>query len=125
METERQKTFLIHFAYFAVLLLLVFALVRYALPLVAPFAAALVVAYLLKRPIALLREKLGITPKLAAILAVALFYGAVGALLALLSVKAVSGLVGHFYSGTQQQFRIFQFHRNNPGKNLRYPGILR
>ena len=45
-----------------------------------------------KRPIRLLREKLRLPDKLSAILAVVLFYAVAGALLTLVSVKAVSGI---------------------------------
>ena len=94
MDTDKRKTFLINFAYFGVLILLAFAAFRYVLPLVAPFAIAFAIAYVLKGPIRILREKLHIPGKLAAMLAVILFYATIGALLALLSIKAVSELIG-------------------------------
>lgn len=93
MDTEKRKAFLINFAYLGVLVLLAFAALRYALPLVAPFAIAFAISYVLKRPIHVLREKLHVPGKLAAMLAVILFYATVGALLVLLSIKAVSGII--------------------------------
>lgn len=93
METEKRKTFLINFAYFGVMVLLAVAAVRYALPLMAPFAIAFAIAYFLKRPIRFLHKTLHLPGGLAAMLAVILFYGTVGALLALLSIKAVAGMI--------------------------------
>ena len=93
MNTEKRKAFLINFAYFGVIFLLAFVLLRYALPLVSPFAIAFLIAYILKRPIRFLTDKLRIPGKLSATLSVILFYGVVGAMLTLLSIKAVSGIV--------------------------------
>lgn len=92
MDTEKQKRFLIRFAYFAVLFLCAFVLLRFALPPLAPFAAAFVIAYLLRRPIRFLQRTLYLPGKLSAILAVLLFYGIVGVLLAFLGIRALSGL---------------------------------
>ena len=93
MVTEKRKTFLINFAYFGVIVLVAFAALRYALPLVAPFAIGFAIAYLLKTPIRFLEKKLHLPGKLSAVLGVILFYGAAGAILTLLSVKTVSGII--------------------------------
>ena len=93
MKTEKRKAFLINFAYIGVILLLAFALLRYALPTLAPFVIAVVIAYILKRPIRFLEEQLRFPDKLAAIFVVLLFYAAAGLLLTLAGVKAVSGIV--------------------------------
>jgi len=96
MQTERRKTFLIHFSYYAVILLCAILVLKYALPPLAPFVAACVIAYLLKSPIRFLRETCRIPAKPAAILAVLLFYGAVGGLLSLAGIKSLSGLATLF-----------------------------
>ena len=92
MVTEKRKAFLVNFAYFGVILLLAFAAFRYALPLVAPFAVAFAIACILKKPIHFLKKALHLPDKFSAVLAVILFYAVAGALLTLLSVKAVSGI---------------------------------
>lgn len=89
---EKRKTFLINFAYFALLLLLIFAALKYVLPAIAPFAIAFVIAWVLQRPIRLLK-KLHLPAKPMAVLVVLLFYGVVGALLALIGIKAAGGIV--------------------------------
>ena len=94
MGTEKRKTFLLNFAYFGVLAALAYAALRYLLPLTAPFVIGFLIAYMLKGPIRMLRDKLGIPGKPAAILAVILFYGTVGALIALGSIKLVSAVIG-------------------------------
>lgn len=93
MATEKRKVFLVNFAYFGVICLLAFAVLRYVLPAVMPFVIAFVIAYFLRRPIRFLREELRIPGKISAILTVILFYGIVGALITLLGIKAVSGIV--------------------------------
>ncbi|MBQ5754049.1 MAG: sporulation integral membrane protein YtvI, partial [Oscillospiraceae bacterium] len=92
--TEKRKAFLINFAYVGVLCLLAFAVVKYLLPMAAPFVLGFLVAWFLRRPVAFLREKLGLKPKTAAVLAVVLFYGVVGVAISFLGVKAVGGLAG-------------------------------
>ena len=92
MVLEKRKNFLVNFTYFGVILLLAFLALRYALPLLMPFVIAFAIAYILKKPIQLLTEKLHLPGKLSAILAVILFYTVTGALLTLLGIKAVSGL---------------------------------
>ena len=93
MNTEKRRAFLINFAYFAVIFLLVFALLRYGISMVTPFVIAFIIAFILKRPIRFLRERLHIPGKLAAVLAVILFYGTVGALPTLLGIKVVTWII--------------------------------
>lgn len=90
---EKRRTFLINFAYFGLIALLAFAALRYALPLVAPFGIAFCIAYLLRPIIRLLHKRLHLPYKPAAVLIVLVFYGVFGALIALLSIKAFSGIV--------------------------------
>ena len=93
MNTEKRRSFLINFAYFGVILLLTFVVLRYALPLVAPFVIAFFIAHILQKPIRLINRKLKLSGKLTAILMVVFFYGVIGTLLTLLGIKAVSALV--------------------------------
>lgn len=90
MQIEKYRKFLITFAYFAVLALLAFVILRYALPMLSPFVIGFVIAYALRRPIRFLHRRLSIPRKLAAIVMVLLCYGILGLLLALLGIRAVS-----------------------------------
>ena len=90
MDLERQKKFLINFAYFAVLALAAFVILKYALPMLTPFVIAFLIAYLLRRPIRWLEKYLHLPWKLAAILTILIFYGTVGTVLSLLGIKAIS-----------------------------------
>ena len=92
MQTEKRKTFLINLSYFGVIAALSFVSIQYILPLIAPFAAAFFIAYVLKKPIAFLRGRLSLSGKPAAVFVVILFYGAAGAVLSLLGVRAFSAL---------------------------------
>lgn len=93
MIGEKRRTFLVNFAYFGVITLIVVAMLRYALPMLAPFVIAFLLAYLLKPVVRFLRNKIKLPGKLAPITAVILFYGIIGSLVAWLGVAAVSGLV--------------------------------
>lgn len=87
METEKRRSFIIHFIYIAILLGLVLFAVKYALPMVAPFVLAFLIASLLKRPIRFISAKTHLRKKPTAILAVLLFYSTIGILITLASVK--------------------------------------
>lgn len=93
MVGEKRRNFLVNFAYFGVITFIVVALVRYAMPMLAPFVIAFVIAYLLRPLIKLLRNKLGLRGKLAPVLSVALFYGIIGTLISWLGVEAVTGVI--------------------------------
>ena len=88
METEKRRAFIIDFMYFAILALLCFAVLKYAMPLLAPFIIGFALAYLLKGPIRLLSGKLRLNGKISAIVVVLVFYGTIGTLISLLGVKA-------------------------------------
>ena len=92
MKTEKRKDFLIHFGYFAVIILGSVIGLKYAMPALAPFFIALIIAYFLKKPIGFLQEKCRIPEKPAAILTVLLFYVVIGLVVALAGIKALSGL---------------------------------
>ena len=93
MPIEKYRRFLITFAYYAVIAALAFVVLRYALPMLAPFVIGAVIAYLLRHPIRLLNRRLSIPYKGAAVLVVLLFYGVIGTLLVLLSVKAANWVI--------------------------------
>ena len=93
MPMEKYSKFLITFAYYAVIAALAYAVLRYALPMLAPFVIGAVIAYLLRFPIRFLHRKVKLPYKGAAILVVLLFFGLIGAVLGVVGVKAISWLV--------------------------------
>lgn len=93
MNLEKQKIFLIRFAYYGILLALAFLILKYVFPLLTPFLIAFVIAYILVRPVRFLNKYLHLPWKMTAILLVLLFYGSVGLLLTQLGIGIVSGVV--------------------------------
>lgn len=92
MEIEKKRKFIINFVYFGIILLLVWVVLKWGMPLVTPFIVAFVIAWLLQRPIRFLSGKLHIHKKIFAILMVLFFYCTIGLLLALLIIKFFSGV---------------------------------
>ena len=93
MPIEKYSKFLITFAYYAVIAALAFVVLRYALPMLAPFVIGAALAYLLRFPIRFLHRKAKLPYKGAAILVVLLFFGLIGTALVLAGVKAINWLV--------------------------------
>lgn len=78
MNLDKKRTFIVNTLYFGIMLLLAVVLLKYALPLLAPFVIGFVLAYLLKRPIRFASHKLHISRKAAAIALVLVFYCTLG-----------------------------------------------
>ncbi len=93
MQTEQKRSFIINTIYFLIIASIFILIVKYALPLLAPFVFAFVIAAILHRPICYISEKLHLPYKLTALLTVLIFYGTVGVLIALLSIKAWDGIL--------------------------------
>lgn len=92
MNTEKHKKFLIHFSYFTVIALVAVAVLKYAMPLLAPFVAAFIIAFLLQRPIRAISKPLHLPQKPIALLTVLIFYAAVGVLLSLIGLRVISAI---------------------------------
>jgi len=92
MNIEKRRSFIINAIYFLILAAAAFVLFKYALPLLAPFVLGFLVAYLLRRPICFLHEKVKLKKNLAAIVVVVLFYVLISGLLTLLGFRLVSGV---------------------------------
>ena len=90
MKTEKRRAFIIHFAYFSILFLMAFVVLKYGLSMLSPFVAAFLIAWVLKGPIGFVSKRLRLSWKAAAILVVLLFYSTIGFLIFLLGVKAFS-----------------------------------
>lgn len=77
-KLRRQKEFLIKAAYWAVWAAAAIFLIKYAGPVLFPFAAAFLVAWLLSGPVEYVTEKIHLKRSFAAVGAVILFYALVG-----------------------------------------------
>lgn len=87
---EKRKKFIINFLYFAIITAAVFLVLQFALTLLFPFVAALFIAYILRRPIRFLSRKTTLPRKASAVVMVLIFYGTIGTLLVLGSIRAFS-----------------------------------
>ena len=89
MEIAKRKAFIINFIYFAIILALAVAALKYVLPMTMPFVMGFVIAYFLQKPRNFLARKLGISRKAVAIVLVLVFYAVIGLLITLIGFKAV------------------------------------
>ncbi|CAN3959910.1 hypothetical protein LLOABG_LLOABG_02270, partial [Dysosmobacter welbionis] len=87
VSTEKKKKFIIDVTYLALILVLSYLLLQYALPLLLPFVLAFLIAYVLRRPIRFLSRVLHAPKGLVAVLLVVLTYGTIGLLLALAGIR--------------------------------------
>ena len=109
MSTEKKKKFIIDVTYLALILVLGYLLLQYALPLLLPFVLAFLIAYVLRRPIRFLSRVLHAPKGLVAVLLVVLTYGTIGLLLALAGIHH-----GHHHvSGTADSLALFRLY--SPG----------
>lgn len=94
MDIEKKRAFIINVIYLGILAAFFAVTVKWLIPMLAPFVAACVVVYLLRRPTRFVCEKFGLKKqkKAVAMLLVLVFYSTVGSLIALLSVRLVSGI---------------------------------
>ena len=106
MDLNKQKNFLIRFAFWVIILAILYICLKYALPFFAPFVFAFVAAFLLNWPIRRAERKLHVPRVFPAILITALFFVAAGALITLLgfrlfsSARQMIGALPDFYSAT-------------------------
>ncbi len=98
MECEKRKKFIINFIYVAIIIFLVFMVIKYGLTLVTPFIFAFLIAYFLKKPARYISRNLKVPYKFVALLLVFLFYCTIGLIISLIGVKLVSTIIKIIYS---------------------------
>lgn len=96
MKLERQKQFIIHFLYFAIILGCVILLTRYALGVLMPFLFAILISLALKPAVAFFHDKLKIPRGIAGILFVVFFYALLGLLLIVIGVQLFAAAKSFF-----------------------------
>ncbi len=117
MNLHKRFSFIVNVLYFGIIILLAYLLIKYALPLVTPFALGFVIAYLLHGPALFLSNRLHISYKLISLLIVLLFYSVIGLLIFLLGLRLFSAsrqliqMIPGFYNQTllPQLQSIFYF----------------
>lgn len=87
LTTERMKDFLIRFLFYSVILLLAYAVLKYALPFLTPFFVAFCIALLLKPVISWVVQKTKLSRKPVAVLLLVTFYILLGLLLAVVGTR--------------------------------------
>lgn len=93
MTIEKRRKFIINSIFFAIWFLIVFGVLKYGLPALAPFAIAFVIAYVLKYPIRFVVKKTKIPYKLAAMGVVLIFFSTIGLVITLIIIKLFSEMV--------------------------------
>lgn len=97
MNIEKQKSFLIRFAYIIVIFVIIYVSIKYFLPSLMPFVIGLIIAALLKPVIDGISKILHINRNFVSIVILLIFYGCLGLLTAFLGVKLVYFLRDLFY----------------------------
>lgn len=92
MSTEKQKRFLIHTAFFGIILLGVYLCCRYLLSPLTPFIIGFFIAWALHKPSKAIARRMHIKPRLPALVLTIVFYIIVGSLISLAGVQIVSAL---------------------------------
>lgn len=98
MNLEKQKAFIIRVAYIALLLGLVYVVIKYLLPLLMPFIIGIIIAGIFRRPIDFVQKKTRLKRSIVSILILILFYGIVGLLLSMLGFKVFT-FIKEVFSG--------------------------
>ncbi len=97
MKLEKQKAFLIHFAYIALILGLAYISIKYFLPLLMPFVIGLIVAAILRQMIDAIAKITHVKRAFVSILILLIFYSAIALLVLLVGAKAFAFLKDIFY----------------------------
>lgn len=87
MNLHKRFAFIVNFLYFALIILISYVILKYALPMVTPFALGFVIAYLLRKPSIFLADRLHLSRKFISLLTVLLFYCTIGLFITLGSIR--------------------------------------
>ncbi|WP_026891338.1 sporulation integral membrane protein YtvI [Lacrimispora aerotolerans] len=87
MSLEKQKAFIIHCVFAFILLIMVYAGVKYVFPLLMPFVIGLIISMTFRKPIDLLTKKLGIKRTFSSIIILILFYACLFLVISLIGAR--------------------------------------
>ena len=91
--TDRRRKTIINIVYWALTLILIYVIFRYAVGYVAPFAIGFFIAMMLQSPITWLSKKTKLKPKISSVVVVAIFYCTIGLLLIIGIISLISNLI--------------------------------
>jgi len=92
MTIEKRKNFIINIIYFALIIAIVYIVIKYVLGLLMPFIIGFIVALLLKPVINFASEKLHVHKKAVAVALILLFYGTTGFFLSWIGIRLLTEL---------------------------------
>ena len=92
MNMKGRRNFLVNIAFWAVIVALVYLIFKYLIHLIMPFFLALIFAALMRPVVRLLVEKLRFPKGVAGVVVSVLFFAVIGTLIALLTLRIISGL---------------------------------
>ena len=96
MQQENRKKFIVNFLFYGIWILIAVALLRYALPALTPFALAVVISWVVKRPIEWLMRITKLPRRWVAILVDLIFFSTIGLLIVLLCIRVLAEGVAIF-----------------------------
>ncbi len=108
MNIEKQKAFIIHVIYAAMILGLVYIIIKYLLPMLMPFVIGLVIALVFRKLIDFIEKKLHIKRAFVSICILIIFYGILLLLISFIGVKIFTfirdlfGMLPDLYEDTIQ-----------------------
>lgn len=92
MNLDKQKAFIVHVIYYAILLALVYIVIKYILPLLMPFVIGAIVALTFRRLIDIIKSKTRIKRAFVAIFILLVFYGIIGFFVFLIGNKIINSI---------------------------------
>lgn len=92
IDIAKKYTFIINFVYGLIIIAITVLIIKYAIPMLGPFVAGLVIASLMRSPTKFFQRKLPLSPRLTAALVMFAFYGLAAAAISLVGVEAVTGI---------------------------------
>ena len=116
-STEWRRGFIINCAYFVIIAALIYVVVKYAFPLLAPFIFGLIVAVFLQVPTRFLSRKTRMKKKLCALICALLFFVALAAFISWGGIELVTGAhklvinAPQFYTNTVEPMLLDVFNK--------------
>lgn len=125
MNLNKQKAFLIHFLFIAIVLGLIYISLKYLMPLLTPFLIGLVVAAVFRRTIDVIAAKTHIKRSFVSILVLLVFYSTIAFLAILVGAKVFAFLKDLFYQMPDIYRNAIEPSMNTVTQNLliKFPDI--
>ena len=106
MDTEKQRSFIIHFIYYMLIFTLIFVFFRYVIYFVMPFLVGFMIAFMLRPLIKRLSALTKGKDKLWAIVTILMFYLTIGVAITVLSIKGF-GVLQEFFQNIPHLYTYY------------------